>query len=551
MEATTTATQPACAGLPAILRGFIALVVLLVLLAGAAFAAYTLFEQRYADRIYPGISIDDFDVGDLSPQQAAVTVEQNYARSVAIFDSNGTKWFARWSDIGISVNAREAAQQAFAIGRAGRPDERYQAWQVRQPIHVSFSFDPAAARRFLEQHRAEVYVAPHDADVALGQAQAAAVASSDGREIDVDATLPDVFALALRNLPIPVRSRPIRAALTDVSPAVTQLNDWFNRPFALELWWDNALITRTVTAQDRAGWLRVERTGNDFTTQLIITGVHDFLGRVNAELSPEAAMRLDEATALTFYAFNRGDPSVWLVVPHAEFAYTIQRGDTYEGLGDHFGIPVQRLLAANPDIWQTGFVPGLPITIPSQNIMLPVPISPTNLQRIEVNLSTQQLFAYDGPARVLSASISSGIPKWRTLIGVFQVQERVDEAYNKLAHISMPNWLSIYDLGEPGESLTNGIHALPVLGGGRRLWSGWLGKPVSFGCVVMGIEDSAALYKWVQLGTPVVIYGQTPPSPLNYDDLIEAQKKTESPQPAETPAGPAPTPAAETPTPAP
>jgi len=64
-------------------------------------------------------------------------------------------------------------------------------------------------------------------------------------------------------------------------------------------------------------------------------------------------------------------------------------------------------------------------------------------QRIEVDLTTQHLSAYDGPTLVLSTSISSGIPKWRTLVGVFQVQEKVDDAYNKLAHIRMPNWLSI------------------------------------------------------------------------------------------------------------
>jgi hypothetical protein len=45
--------------------------------------------------------------------------------------------------------------------------------------------------------------------------------------------------------------------------------------------------------------------------------------------------------------------------------------------------------------------------------------------------------------------------------------------------------------------------------------------------VVMGIDEAAWLYNWVQLGTPVLIYGVTPPTDLNYDDLIEAQQKTQ------------------------
>jgi hypothetical protein len=249
------------------------------------------------------------------------------------------------------------------------------------------------------------------------------------------------------------------------------------------------------------------------------------LGQVNGELGDDAGMRLGEATAMLNYALTHDQQSVWFVVPHKDIVHTVVRGDTFEGLGDRYGIPVSRILGANPNLWQDGgFTVGQPITIPAQDIMLPVPIDPSNQQRIEVDLSTQQLFAYDGPTLVLSTSISSGIPKWRTLVGVFQVQEKVDNAYNKLAHIIMPNWLSIYDIGDPGNSLTNGIHALPVLGGGSRLWAGYLGHPVSFGCIVMGIQDSETLYRWAQLGTPVLIYGTTPPSSLTYDNLIEAQK---------------------------
>jgi hypothetical protein len=49
---------------------------------------------------------------------------------------------------------------------------------------------------------------------------------------------------------------------------------------------------------------------------------------------------------------------------------------------------------------------------------------------------------------------------------------------------------------------------------------------VSFGCIVMSVQDSDFLYKWADIGTPVVIHGTTPPSPLNYDNLVEAQSKT-------------------------
>jgi hypothetical protein len=537
-EATTPGTG---SGIPRLVRGLIALVMSVALIGALALLGGTSLEQSYAVRIYPGVHIGNFDVGNLTQAEAAQVVKDFYARTLAVFDFEGTKWFAPWDEIGVTANGQEAARQAFLIGRDGPVDDRFGTYQARQPIVVSFAYDEAKARAYLEQHRAELYIAPRDADVRVAAGLATAVPPVPGRELDIGATLPGLFARVLKSEAVPVRTRAIPASLSDVSDPVDQLNTWLGRPFALRLWWDNAVVLRTISPQERAGWVQVSRREGGFDTRLDPQGVRDVLIRVNDELGPEAGMRLDEAAALTFHAFEQGDAAVWFVVPRRELRYTVGMTDTFEGVGDRYGIPVSRILSANPDIWANGgFAAGQQITIPAQSIMLPVTISPTNRQRIEVNLTTQQLFAFDGPTVVLSTAISSGIPKWRTLVGVFQVQEKVDDAYNKLAHIHMPNWLSIYDVGDPGNSLTNGIHALPVLGGGRRLWAGYLGHPVSFGCIVMGIEDSDRLYKWAQLGTPVIVYGKTPPSSLNYDDLIEAQKKTESPPAAEPTSTPAP-----------
>ena len=511
----------------------IAPISLLVVLGAALAAGWLLFERQYADRIYPGIVIGNVDVGNLTPAEAAQRVQRRYeAQNLVTFEYGKEKWFAPWHEIGIEVKAAEATQQAFNIGRLGRPDRRLGEWQSRQPVAVAFTFDMKAARGFLQSHKAEVRVSPHDARVEMDAAEgvALAVPATMGRELDVEATLRNVFALAMTQQPVPVITREIAPALSDVSGAVNQLNDWMQRPFSYRLWWDGGWITRTVSPQERMNWVRAELAAGRWSAQWNADGVREYLAGVKQSLGEVAELRLDEAVSMTWTAFQRREPGVWLIVPHAEHRYVIEPDDTFDALGDRFGIPVARLISANPDIWEGGFTAGQSITIPNQNIMLPLPITPTNLKRIEVDLTTQTLWAYDGATLAMSATVSSGIPKWRTLAGVFQVLEHVDEAYNKLARIKMPNWLSIYDIGEPGESLTNGIHALPVLSGGRRLWSGYLGTPVSFGCVVLGIEDSDFIYRWAELGTPVLIYGKTPPSPFNYDDLVEAQKKTDQAQ---------------------
>ena len=119
---------------------------------------------------------------------------------------------------------------------------------------------------------------------------------------------------------------------------------------------------------------------------------------------------------------------------------------------------------------------------------------------IVVSISQQHLYAYDNGQLVISFIASTGIGN-STRIGNFKVLDKIPNAYGATWNIWMPNWLGIYWSG----TLENGIHALPILPDGDRLWSGYLGSPISFGCVVLGVDDSLQLYNWADVGTPVQI----------------------------------------------
>lgn len=119
---------------------------------------------------------------------------------------------------------------------------------------------------------------------------------------------------------------------------------------------------------------------------------------------------------------------------------------------------------------------------------------------ILVSISEQHLYAYENGQLVYSFVASTGMGG-STRKGNFSVLDKIPNAYGSTWNIWMPNWLGIYYSG----TLENGIHALPILPGGARLWSGYLGTPISFGCVVLGVEAAAQIYDWAEVGTPVVI----------------------------------------------
>lgn len=119
---------------------------------------------------------------------------------------------------------------------------------------------------------------------------------------------------------------------------------------------------------------------------------------------------------------------------------------------------------------------------------------------ILVDISEQHMYVYEGDTLVYSFVASTGIEN-STRVGTFAVQSKIPNAYASTWDLWMPSWLGIYW----SHGLENGIHALPILSNGATLWEGFLGRPVSYGCVVLGTYEAQLLYDWAEIGTPVEI----------------------------------------------
>jgi len=128
------------------------------------------------------------------------------------------------------------------------------------------------------------------------------------------------------------------------------------------------------------------------------------------------------------------------------------------------------------------------------------PPSYSGSKHILVDISEQHMYVYEGDSLVYSFIASTGMGN-STRVGTFSVLNKIPNAYGATWNIWMPNWLGIYWSG----SLQNGIHALPILSNGATLWAGYLGTPISYGCVVLDTYDAQALYDWADIGTPVEI----------------------------------------------
>ena len=132
-------------------------------------------------------------------------------------------------------------------------------------------------------------------------------------------------------------------------------------------------------------------------------------------------------------------------------------------------------------------------------------ISPNNTpgmypgKYIEVDLSSQTLFQYEGENLIHTYRVSTG--KWSTPtpIGTYAITNKSPRAYSSPYDLYMPWWMGF--IGS-----TYGIHELPEWPDGRKEGEGHIGTPVSHGCIRLGVGDAQTMYDWAEIGIPVVVH---------------------------------------------
>jgi lipoprotein-anchoring transpeptidase ErfK/SrfK len=112
---------------------------------------------------------------------------------------------------------------------------------------------------------------------------------------------------------------------------------------------------------------------------------------------------------------------------------------------------------------------------------------------IEVNVTTQQVTAWEGDVPVMSFSVSTGLPNTPTVLGKFNI-------YGKLSSTLMVG----PDYYLPEVPYTMYFYAGYSLHG--TYWHNNFGQPMSHGCVNMETSQAKQLFDWA---SPLIPSGQT------------------------------------------
>jgi len=482
-----------------------------------AFAFWTIKQvvlAPYETRIYPNVYVSGaglaVNLGALTVEEASAVLSGHPLDATATlkFSDGEHTWEIAWSDMEVQLDAGATAQAAFAVGRENLDLQTFIHMQ-RGSYEVApvFTLDTGKARIALEDLARHVALAPIDATLRLEGETLIAAPGQPGRALDVEATLENVSAtithlgpdnrFALKFVSIPPQQ-------VDVDAAKAQAEDMLERQvqIAAHDCFTGETFEWTLKRDTLITWLRVEAAedGNGPLVRVDEQAVFTTLETLAASIGEGRGLDANEATRQVLETFQSGGGAVDLRVTHPPRTYTVQAGDDLSLIAHKFGMPPGLIAEANPGIDPDWLFVGQEITIPSEDILRPY--RPVPAKQIEISIEDQRLRVYENEQLLHDWPVSTGIASSPTYVGRFQVLGKNENAYASQWDLWMPHFIAIYRAG--GDTY-NGIHALPILSNGQRLWEGSLGSPASYGCIILGIEEAETLFNWVEIGVPVTV----------------------------------------------
>jgi len=491
-----------------VVLGFIAFASAPVLLTLGSYCYFQLTEE-----MLPGIAVGGVPVGGLQSAEAARDLQKTWNEDLQLQAVVITTPYQSWeiapSELGLSVAVDESIANAYALGRSGNIVDRVGTMlgvlKYGAEIDPVVELDLVLAKQGLDRWAEQVYIAPRDADLKLDKGRLVQIESLPGRTLDVAASLhmlaeePDAILLDHQLVPFVTLENP--AQRQDVSSQAETVQRFLDSSPTIRAY-DPVTNERFIWSPEPAliaSWINIVSEGDQLSVSLHDESLSEYV--IEIETSLGEGRGLDSGVVEEALRSGlSGEETETLVVEYLPGTYVVEPDDNLVSISFKVGMPYWKLQEFNPDLAVSGLVPGETLIVPPKDDMFTLPVIPE--KRIVISLREQRMWTYEGGELHQSYIVSTGIPNSPTLPGLYQVSTHNENAYASIWDLYMPHFLGIYE-AVPG--FMNGIHGLPLLSGGRRLWANVLGQPASFGCIILDLGAAQELYYWAEDGVVVEI----------------------------------------------
>lgn len=486
--------------------GFWILIILWILVLANAYY----FVPAYLDSkelILPDVHALSLNLGKLNVDQATELIDKTWNQEAKILLYLNEQMFEiKAVDLGLTVDAQTTAENAYAQGRFQGRLEMIKCLFKSDPIIVlpEVSFDEAIAREFFDKLASTVYMAPVNATIRQESNEYLPVPGIPGAMLDIETPLTQIKSnplLALTRGIINLQMASIQPPLTDLTPLLDEIKQQLSQQFTLTAYdpIKNDYTTWTVPLDELIKWLIVDQDSKKVWLEPSQDTIQSVLEKWNQTILPERYLDYSESIEKIIESWSQSQEARTLI-KYNPTNYVVEPGESLWSISLELGMPLWILQEANPELSDGNLYAGEVLTIPAVTDLLPLPVIEN--KRIVISIDEQHMWTYQDGELYSEHVISTGMEDSPTMAGTFQIQTHVLDAYASNWDLWMPHFLGIYEAW-PG--FMNGLHGLPLLSSGVRLWGGTLGRPASYGCIILDLDDAEMIYEWAEDGVVVEI----------------------------------------------
>jgi lipoprotein-anchoring transpeptidase ErfK/SrfK len=185
--------------------------------------------------------------------------------------------------------------------------------------------------------------------------------------------------------------------------------------------------------------------------------------------------------------------------------HVVQRGENLFRIALQYNVDMNSIVSANnianPNSIYAGqrlHIPGSTgaVTVapaPAPAVVAPAAVAPPTVvvgKQIVIDLSEQQVYAYENGELLRVFTVSTGLPRTPTVQGDYRIYLKYSSQRMRGPGYDLPGvpWVMYFYQGY-------GLHG--------TYWHSNFGNPMSHGCVNMRTPEAEWMYNWAPMGTPV------------------------------------------------
>ncbi len=466
-----------CAGFTSVTRLAAGAALSLLVVLGVSMAGQVFFDGR----IMPGVVVGDKPVGG----QSLPAARQDIAKMIQLFavqvKIDGKSYVASADQLGVTYDAAGTADAAYATGR--------QTWywpDRRAIVPLRYQLDSSQLDIFVNGLEQDVSHPPIDAAIKISQGNISVTPAISGMSIDKTA----LVKLIVRAIQYPSRmaiqpevhvmQADLQAA--DLTPVVAQAQKIISTPIQLSFEGRTFSPSGSIVGQ----WITFSKQQDGLVYKLIPSVNNAAIANYVASVARQ--INVSPLAQEVFVANNTTK-----TIRNGRNGITVDQAAVTTTLAD-------AVTQASP----------LKYTIPTETVAFSTQssnLTPLNYpQYIEVNLTTQHLYAwqdgqviYDSP--ITSGATGAGFP---TVTGLFHIYDKRTNTHligyqygpEYDYDVFVQYWMAFYQ----GFGLHDASWRHGNFGGQDYYYGG------SHGCVNLPLATAAFLYGWAPVGTPVWVH---------------------------------------------